>query len=51
MKRRCIVTLVVLLAIFLYSGTVFSQEQEKSEEDRQGLFMDKNIWCRTAYQN
>ena len=46
MKRKCIVALVVLLAIFLYSGTVFSQEQEKSEED--SLRVQKFAFCKSV---
>jgi len=45
MERRCIVALVVLLSVFLYSGTVFSQEQEKSGED--SLMIQKFAFCKS----
>ena len=46
MKKKCIVALVVLLSVFLYSGTVFSQEQEKSEED--SLKVQKFAFCKSV---
>ena len=44
MKRRCIIAPVVFLALFLCGGTVFSQEQEKSEED--SLKVQKFAFCK-----
>ena len=46
MKRGYISALVVLLALFLYSGTVFSQEQGKSEKD--SLRVQEFAFCKSV---
>ena len=43
MKRRCIVALVALLALFLCGGTVFLHAQEISEDD--SLKVQKFAFC------
>ena len=46
MKRRYCIALIILLSIFLYSGTVVSQEQGKSEED--SLLIQKFAFCESV---